>query len=241
MNKIIQSLWIGSELSVMEQLCIKSFLNNGHEFHLYCYGEVKNIPDGTLVKDANEILPETEVFSYNVGPGKGSYSAFSNYFRYKLLTDKGGWWVDTDIICIKPFDFEEEYVFSSEMTHENIIHTTSSVIKAPKGNKLTDFCYQICLEKDKLTLDWGVVGPKLVKSAVEYFEMEDSIKTYDVFCPLGYQHANLLVKPDITLDFPDTTYAVHLWNEMWRRNSLDKNKKYNDSSIYEKLKKIYEV
>ena len=34
-SEIIQSLWIGPRLSNMEYLCIKSFIDFGHEFHLY--------------------------------------------------------------------------------------------------------------------------------------------------------------------------------------------------------------
>lgn len=241
MNTVIQSLWIGSELSTMEQLCINSFLQNGHEFHLYCYEDVQNVPDGTLVKDARDILPKEDVFSYKVGPGKGSYSAFSNYFRYKLLHIKGGWWVDTDIICLKHFDFEDEYVFSSELTHTDEIHTTSSVIKAPIGNQLCDYCYKICEEQNKDELGWGTVGPVLVKNAVEFFKMEDKIQEYHVFCPIGYAYSNIIVQPDIHLTFPDETYAVHLWNEMWRRQNIGKDVKYSDTSIYEKLKKRYGV
>ena len=40
MTDPIQSLWIGGELSPMEQLSIASFLAHGHEYHLYSYGEV---------------------------------------------------------------------------------------------------------------------------------------------------------------------------------------------------------
>ena len=54
MNKIIQGLWIGPELSVMEQLSIASFLRNGHEYHLYVYDELKHVPSGTILKDANQ-------------------------------------------------------------------------------------------------------------------------------------------------------------------------------------------
>jgi hypothetical protein len=241
MNNIIQSLWIGPKLSVMEQLCIKSFLANGHEFHLYCYNEIENVPEGTTICDGNEILPESEVFSYQVGPGKGSYSAFSNYFRYKMLEMKGGWWVDTDIICLKPFDHKGEFVFSSEITHENTQHTTSSVIKAPAGNDFSYYCYNICADQDKKTLEWGTVGPKLVKGAVEFFEMEAYVQEPHVFCPMGYQHAPLIVQEGIDIDFPEETYAVHLWNEMWRRHGIDKEKKYDDSTIYEQLKSRYGV
>src|SRR6187549_1688111 len=34
------------------------------------------------------------------GFGKGSPSAFSNHFRYRLLAEKGGWWIDTDVVCL---------------------------------------------------------------------------------------------------------------------------------------------
>ena len=62
-NKIIvQSLWVGPRLSRMEQYSIKSFLNLGYEFHLYTYEKVKNVPKGTKLKDANEIMPQKEIF-----------------------------------------------------------------------------------------------------------------------------------------------------------------------------------
>ena len=45
-NHVIQGLWIGSELSMLERLSIASFLDNGHDYHLYTYGDVRGIPDG---------------------------------------------------------------------------------------------------------------------------------------------------------------------------------------------------
>ena len=79
---IVQSLWIGTRLSVMEQLAIRSFLDHGHPFHLYTYGDVENVPAGTVVRPGTEILPEQEIFCYQSGYGKGSFSAFSNCFRH---------------------------------------------------------------------------------------------------------------------------------------------------------------
>ena len=114
-NRVVQGLWIGSPLSIMERLSIKSFLDNGHEYHLYTYDELKDVPAGTVIKDGNEILPASAIFKYKDRP---SYSAFSNFFRYKLLLERGGWWVDTDVICLKPFDFPEEHVFATEKLDE---------------------------------------------------------------------------------------------------------------------------
>ena len=55
-SEIIQSLWIGPRLSNMEHLCIKSFIDFGHEFHLYTYDKVDNIPEGVIVKDGISII-----------------------------------------------------------------------------------------------------------------------------------------------------------------------------------------
>ena len=72
MNDIIQSLWIGEALSNLEIMSMKSFLANGHIYHLYTYGAINNIPDGVIIKDANDILDKSEIFTYN----NGSPSAF---------------------------------------------------------------------------------------------------------------------------------------------------------------------
>ena len=114
MTDPIQSLWIGGELSPMEQLSIASFLAHGHEYHLYSYGEVGRLPKGAVLKNAEEILPKTAIFQYRQHP---SYAGFSNFFRYRLLLRKGGWWVDTDVVCLKPFAFDAPYVFAAERIH----------------------------------------------------------------------------------------------------------------------------
>src|SRR4051812_19813754 len=102
MKIIIRGLWIGAELSVMERMSIASFLAHGHEYHLYVYDDVKYVPKGALVRDANEILPSSMIFQYKHSK---SYAGFANFFRYQLLLQKGGWWVDTDVVCLKPFLF----------------------------------------------------------------------------------------------------------------------------------------
>src|SRR6187401_3043571 len=98
----------------MERLAIRSFLANGHSFHLYAYDSIDGLPEGAVVKDGNKILPASQIFTYREGFAQGSPAAFSNFFRYKLLLDRGGWWVDTDVVCLRPFDLEDKRLWSSE-------------------------------------------------------------------------------------------------------------------------------
>ena len=235
-HDVIQGLWIGNELSNLERLSLSSFIANGHDYHLYVYSDVNGIPDGVTVKDGNEILPESDIFSYRVGAGKGSYSAFSNFFRYKLLYDRGGWWCDTDMVCLKPFDFQQDYVISSEL-HLGNRHITSGVIKSPAGSAAMKDNFEICTGKDKDSLPWGEVGPRLVSQCVSKFDLFEYVVDPEVFCPLGFLQWNQVLAPNLDLQFSEETYAVHMWNEMWRRQNLNKNDNFHANCFYEKLKK----
>ncbi|RBQ23404.1 hypothetical protein ALNOE001_09850 [Candidatus Methanobinarius endosymbioticus] len=58
----------------------------GHGFVvLYTYKDFENIPEKVKIKDANNILDESEIFQYKKGFNKESYSGFANWFRYKHL------------------------------------------------------------------------------------------------------------------------------------------------------------
>jgi len=236
LNKIIQGLWIGPELSVMERLSISSFLLNGHDYHLYVYDDVKNIPVGAVVMDANEILPSSRIFQYKRSP---SYAGFANYFRYKLLLERGGWWADTDTICLKPFDFPEEYVFSSEINYKGREVINSGVIKAPAGSSVMAYAWEVCRNKNPARLIWGETGPRLMAKAVKKFSLERYKKTHLAFCPVDYERWRKVLQPGFEMLFDDATHAIHLWNEMWRVAGQDKNAQYPQTCLYEKLKQTY--
>lgn len=234
-NRIIQGLWIGTELSVMEQLSVSSFLSNGHDYHLYVYDEMKNVPAGTLLKDAGEILPASSIFQYK---HQASYAGFANFFRYKLLGERGGWWADTDIVCLKPFDFADAHVFSSEMCRgEEVV--TSGVIKAPAGSPVMAYAWGVCQKKNPEKLVWGETGPRLMAEAVGKFSLSQCKQPSQVFCPLDYAEWHSVLEPDFEATFGETTYAIHLWNEMWRAAGQDKNAQYNPACLYERLKRKY--
>lgn len=235
MSMTVQALWIGPELSVMERLSAASFLANGHEYHLYVYDDVKYVPEGASVRDANEILPASMIFQYK---HLKSYAGFANFFRYKLLLEKGGWWADSDIVCLQPFSFREEHVFASER-NEGVEVATSGVIKAPPGSEAMAYAWQTCRAKDPGQLMWGETGPRLVAEAIRRFSLEQYLQPPHVFCPLGYLEWAGVLDPGAGLAFGPSTRAVHLWNEMWRREGRDKNGRYHPDCLYEQLKRKY--
>lgn len=232
MSEIIQTLWIGPRLSTMERLSLESFLRHGHEVHFYTYGDVEGVPRGTVIRDSREILPAERIFVYRDFP---SVSGFSNYFRYKLLLERGGWWVDTDMICVAPFAFDGQHVFASELS-KGVRCVNTGAMKAPRGSEAMALAWEICQSKDPSQLRWGETGPALMAEVVERFALDDAIQPPHVFCPLPYTewHRALDAEPP---DLPSDCVAVHLWNEMWRRNGRDKDAEYDPGSLYERLKR----
>ena len=235
---IIQSVWIGESLSTMEQLVIRSFLDHGHPFHLYTYGPLANVPAGTTVKPGTEILAADEVFVYQRGPGKGSPSAFSNFFRYKMLLEKGGWWADLDAVCMRGLEFEDEHVTCAEREPNGTTHVACGLVKAPAGSRVAEYCWDVCRRADKRKLRWGQVGPKLFARAVE--EVGESVRVLepDAFYPVDYWQTPQLVT---ATEIPRNCHSIHLWNSQWKKHGLDPNAEHPADCIYEQLKRRFGV
>jgi hypothetical protein len=235
-DHVVHGMWIGAELSVMEQISIASFLANGHQFHLFVYSDVKNVPAGTIVRDGEEILPASAIFRYR---DNGSYAGFSNFFRYELLWKYGGWWVDLDTICLRPFRFADEYVIGSEPVANGGSHPISGVLKAPRQSPLMEYLTQVCRSKNRETLTWGETGPRLVAEGIRQLSLGKYVQGSESFCPLGWHEWERVLDPKSDVSLKSPVMAIHLWNEMWRRHGKDKSAVYHPDCLYEKLKAKY--
>ncbi len=236
-REAIQSLWIGAALSALERLSIGSFLRHGHPYHLYVYEEPAGVPAGTSVRDAAEILPRSRVFQYRDRP---SYAGFANFFRYKLLLERGGWWADTDVVCLRPFEFPSPYVFASE-PHPAAPMISPAVIKAPEASPLLDHAWRTCQSRDPGRLTWGETGPRLMDEAVRRYSLEAAAADVAAFCPLPAPAWRTVLDPAAEWRPTDASSAIHLWNEMWRRHGQDKDLSYPRGCLYEQLKSRYGV
>ncbi len=218
----IKAFWHHGALPIRTWLCLKSFVDHGHRLVLYSYDELR-VPAGVSLLDARTVLPESDVFLYGVGPGRGSVAAFSNLFRYRLLWEYGGWWVDTDVLCLKPVIPENDVAFGWES--EAALGT--AVLKLPRHHRLAERLYDRSNEilrtrKDKL--EWGEIGPRLFKQVVLEAGLLGQALPKSIFYPIHWDEYELLERPTdlacVEARVKESTF-VHLWNEMRRRSSLD--------------------
>ena len=190
----IRSLWIGTKLSPIERLSINSYLRNGHEIELYVYENIKNIPNGVIIKDANQIIPASELFSITLGSFKNSYAIFADYFRYKLLFEKGGWWSDLDVVCLKPYNLNQDFVFSTEKNKNNLDSINNAIFKCPPFAPIMQYCYEEVkkmIDSSKIKV-WGQTGPALLRNAVIRYDLVKYSLPSSLFAPIGYYEIDKL-------------------------------------------------
>ena len=229
---IVQSLWVGPELSKLEIYSIRSYLKTGHTFHLYTYEKVKNIPKGTIIKDGNQIIPKKELFIY-----KESYLPFADIFRYKLLYEKGNYWVDLDMIALKKLDFKEPFVFSSERTIQKGAYKNSEkylanigVLKAPKNSEFYKELYLNCIKKTNITEN--IQFMRTMRNLLEKYKYQKYVKKPKVFCPLDWWHTKDAFYPpccsskygvkgySVTSIFKNS-YSIHFWRSIMKKRDLN--------------------
>jgi hypothetical protein len=229
-NQTIHGLWIGNRLSLVELLCIQSFLDNDHAFVLWTYEKLENeLPDGVIIRDANQVIPREKIFRYKnrnqFGHGKGSYAGFSDIFRYKLLYEHGGWWVDMDVTCLKPLDFTTPYVFRNH--HD--LKVVGNIIKCPPKSELMLRCYQKAIaEVDAENRDWNK-PIRILNETIEELGLQQYI--FEISNRDSWNDVRKLAIRKTPV--PAHWYVIHWVNEEWRRNNIHKGYAGKNSVLYD--------
>jgi len=205
--------WHG-DLTPLELSCIQSFINHGHSVRVFTYQKVA-LPNGAINEDASQILPYTRFFMFEDSP-----SAFSNIFRYKLLLEQGGWWVDTDVVCLKGDIPECDYFWAEEIP--GII--ASSVLKFPAGDSMCERLFQLSVERSKNLTRWGQLGPLLVTEVLGGEKLSNHLGRTELAYPINYDETHFFWLPE----FASTVEArisqslfLHLWHNVFKKMGID--------------------
>lgn len=251
-ENIVNMIWVGEKISPIEALCMKSFIKNGMQVRLHTYHSIEGVPQEVELCNASLILPESEVFTY-----KGSYAIFADLFRWKLMVEQAGYYADTDVICLQAFDFKQEVVVGWESDNQSLANTIigfKNTVHVLAKQMLDNALYPLSVRPyDSLkmkrkkflkgllpfkvrTVGWGEnAGPKGLTK--EFFLKEDHYnitpKNQETFYKIPYSEWERFIRPyDINFnELRETSYAAHLWNEMWRRNGIDKYKPFAKNSF----------
>jgi len=195
---------------------MQSFLEHGHTLRVFTYHTVQ-LPKGAINEDAGQILSYEQFFIFMDSP-----SAFSNIFRYKLLYEQGGWWVDTDIVCLRSWFPFCEYFWVEE--DPGIIN--GSVLKFPVADLRCERLLQLSMERRKNLTKWGQLGPYLLSEVLATEKPSNhSGSTHDVY-PIHYLETHFFWLPEFAAVVEirsSNSLFLHLWNKMFDAMGIDLN------------------
>jgi len=223
--------WSGRPMGDIERLSIRSFQAHGHDVHLYAFEPVGGVPRGVIVRDAGEVMPRLradELRARGVKPGP-----LADVFRYALLFDRGGWWSDCDVVCLKPWDFTAEIVFGWQ--DERVAN--QAVLRLPAGHEAARRLMTLTAHpnrwmrgdpprrlarktRDTLlgrrtpeAIAWGATGPAAVTTVMTGSRLLHRGLSSEVFYPVAWSDSGIFYRPG-PLPLGSATYGVHLWNEV---------------------------
>lgn len=213
-GQTFNTFWHGGELSPLHWACLSSFVERGHSVRVFGYRELK-LPRGVAFEDARAVINERELFEF-----QNSFSAFSNIFRYRLLLEHGGWWVDTDVYCLQEDIPECHYAWAWQ--DRDAIN--GAILKFPAGDAtlekiLVDGCK---IGKDIAT--WGELGPLLLTKHLAHRDFSGHYGSTSAFYPVHWLEPHLFWLPagyDAVLAKCASSPFVHLWATRFRYCGID--------------------
>ncbi len=240
MKEIANFLWIGPNLSRYEEVAIRSFIHNGFEARVWSYSPLR-LPEGATPMDAQLILPQEETGRYTQGGKPNNLAAFSDVFRYTLLSTRlGEWWFDTDCICLKDAaDFRElkagKKLVVGQEDQDHVNGACLSFLDRELASALVQEQKRII--EGKRELMWGEIGPRLLTAYLNSHRLSDEIFPPRFFYPIHYSQAVLMNDPSYCEQIMHVTKAsfiCHLWNDLLA-TQIDKSAPPKEGSYLEVL------
>jgi len=255
----VQMFWHGAPLSRIEHLCMASFIAQGHPLHLYVYETPAAVPCGVHLMQAEEILPRAQLFRHR---RTGSLGPFSDWFRYRLLKERGGIWADADVVCLAPLAYPQAEIFAWQDAN----YINNAVLGLPAGHELASWMAASCEDPNRILpydsfgmrlrkwrrrfLDenrrervrWGEYGPKGLTQAARHLGYLDQAQPNTHFYPVHCEdwHALFESRPGAALPWTPESRAVHLWQEMMQRvPGFNKDARFPADSPFEELCRRY--
>ena len=201
--------------------------------------------------DANDILDKKYIFRR----WTGNLATFADIFRYKLLYERGGWWVDLDLVCLRRLP-KVKYFFGGERAKQTGAYKRDEkhifwigLLKFPEGDNLLKILYTDMLskivdfqeEKKGLRFTYGQtsLGEMLKEKYGKDFLYRENKVDIELFNPFSYfDMIDFFKKGDLETccdrwgweemyieRILDRSYTIHLYNTIIKELSLKRNMK----------------
>jgi hypothetical protein len=229
---VICMFWLGPSISYIEQLSMLSFIRAGHRVHLYAYGDIRHVPEGVVICDANTVAPYDLISTLRYP--SGSYALAANYIRLLLQQQGLGVWADADMICLKPVKRSAHHLFGWES--DRVIN--NAILYLPPDSpiiaEILDMFRPNAIpawvglnRKRQLWMKrlagiafapqdhrFATFGPTALSYLVRKYGLLGEVEPVEVYYPLSYDDAPQPFAPDTRLEqfITERSITLHLWH-----------------------------
>ena len=239
-------LWIEGKLPRLQRACIKSYIKLGYEINFYTF-----TPNEIGVKHCN-------IFFYDAGTILDrcykNHLHYADLFRYILLHQEGGIWIDADLFLFKTIP-NDSIIISSQHCNKTgafkKINTNKTpnigLLKVDKGDILLRKTIEKCLKSKAKLGDLSFMN--FFIQMIKKLDYEKYVVEPEVYCPVSWANAKELYQKDnenfISKYGMETqcwdcicenAIGVHLWNNIFNKNNI----KIEINSPFYKLEKMVE-
>ncbi|MGC1488693.1 MAG: hypothetical protein WA784_13000 [Albidovulum sp.] len=230
----VASLWIGDRLSYIEITVLKSFMAQGHEVTLFTLGPVADVPDGVILRDAQEFgAPE---FDFSGLTRRFAAGVYSDVFRIDLLAQTDFIWADLDAYCVRRLEPIEGYLVGT--TNPQKLKPNNGVLRLPRASEalrlIRDFlhdpnpipwwfperrkAFRLAKKASGLrwgieTFKWSVSGPLILNKALHRTGEVAHVLPQPALYPVNHNTCVQLLDPKAdhaAFETPETL-SVHLF------------------------------
>lgn len=209
------SFWQGEALSPLAWACYSSFIENNERLIVNSYADIA-VPPGVELRDARKVLPEERLFKSH-----GSYAAFSDFFRHTLLFDKGGWWVDADVVCLK---HRQESSASDLFAWEDHRRVNCGQIRLRRGSSIAQRAIDELDRLDVNKMSWADPGPVLFTRVLSDLNLLDTALDRSTFYPLHWLETYKLLLSHKHTEIDQLTESsdfLHCWGSRFQDFGFD--------------------
>jgi tetratricopeptide (TPR) repeat protein len=193
----------------------------GHPVQVWSYAPQKLeflLPYGIELRAADDVVPRG-LFERIVAGSEIRY--FSDIFRYAVLYEHGGLWVDTDVVLLRPFPYRGDHFLNLQWRggHQGHFICGNVMYAKPYSHHLRNL-YEMSIDRffGSHGTAFGDIGPKLLSDYVASesgAELQDRLFGPVFFNPIDWTEIDRFNQPIGELAEylnDDRVFGVHLWN-----------------------------
>ncbi|WP_198019252.1 glycosyltransferase [Mesorhizobium sp. LNHC229A00] len=192
----------------------------GHPVRVWSYAPEKLefiVAHGVEVRNADDVMPRA-LFERIVAGSEIRY--FSDIFRYALLYEHGGLWMDCDVILLRPFPFRGDHFFNLQWRGSHKGHfVCGNIIYAKPYSRHLRALYEMSISRfhDTSGKEFGDIGPKLLSDYIASdagAELREWVFSPMFFNTIDWNEIDRFEKPITELaDYlsDERVFGIHLW------------------------------